>query len=401
MKKRINKKLVCLFPEFGIESYSKDPFLVPYYLGKILKMDSFIVCSSVSLLMPQEYRGVKLLPLSKEGKKGCWLYIKYLFKQAQKIDCLVCFHFSYQTILYSILYKTLNPRGTLYIKADGFGLWNSLFRRDALFPNQKKRNPKSVYTKIANIIIKSLLYLLISKVDKVSVETPDLFNYLKVQYPFKRMPQKLVFMLNGTDEELIQKENIIDIPVKDKEKIILTVGRHGSWQKNTILLLDALSSVNLREWSVVFVGTIEENFKQVINQFFLLNPDKKDKVHFVGPIYEQKKIWEYFNRSKIFVHTAIYESFGLVLMEAFRFNNYLISTPVGIAPFLIEKGYGEVIFNNDSFTLSNKIQNLIDKKDDFFEKQYISAGIQNRIFSFENEISKLNLNKDEFVYHNH
>ena len=70
----------------------------------------------------------------------------------------------------------------------------------------------------------------------------------------------------------------------------------------------------------------------------------------------------YFNRSyraKVFVCTSRWESYGIVLNEAKRFKNYIISTNVGGAADLIEQEkYGSFIKQEDSTDL-NRLLSLI------------------------------------------
>ena len=118
------------------------------------------------------------------------------------------------------------------------------------------------------------------------------------------------------------------------------------------------------------------------------NPTLAEKVKFIGPIYDQKQLYEYYNRAKVFVHTAVYESFGIVLGEAFRFRNYLISTPVGIAPTLVGHGYGKLCDLNDAGMLAALLQEVIDGKVDL-ERQFEQVGVPYKKYSWDNEIDKL------------
>ncbi|MCS2392464.1 glycosyltransferase [Bacteroides fragilis] len=56
---------------------------------------------------------------------------------------------------------------------------------------------------------------------------------------------------------------------------------------------------------------------------------------------DKRTLWEYYNRSKVFVLTSRCESYGLVLNEAKRFRNFIVSTNVGAFEDLVESGkYG-------------------------------------------------------------
>lgn len=394
-KKFMKRNFVCILPSFSVGEYPKDAFLVSYYIGKLHNM-------SVSLVFHRRkdtdqlqdgYKGIHLIPLSSaenyEGTlRGSWAFVWYLLNNARKIDVLMRFHFSYQTILLAFIYKICNPKGLFYLKADGYGLWYSLFRKTSCFPGLKQRDDKKWIVRLKNSCIRFVLNIGVALTDKVSVEISEVYNYLKQQSPFIKRPDKLIWMLNGIDEEAFSSYGMVELPIQKKENWIISVGRHGNWQKNTGMLLKALASVELKGWKVFFIGAIEPEFKKEIEAFYQQYESLKDSVQFIGPIYDQKLLWEYYNKSKVFVHTAVYESYGIVLGEAFRFNNYILSTDVGIASEFIKRGYGRLIPDNDFETLAKQLQLVVDEHIDL-ESLYQSCQIDNRSVSWEKEVLKL------------
>lgn len=64
---------------------------------------------------------------------------------------------------------------------------------------------------------------------------------------------------------------------EQKENLILTIGRIGTEQKNNELLLKALADIKLKDWSVQFVGPIEESFKSKIDLFLKIILKRKKK----------------------------------------------------------------------------------------------------------------------------
>lgn len=363
-------------------------FPIPFYIGKMNDMSVSIVfhADERSLKLPSCYKGVHLCPLKFKSNgrpfsfKGEWYFFWYFFLYAKDIDVLIRPHFSYQTAIIGWIYKFRNPHGKFYIFSEGYGVWRALFR------NESKK-----LIKLKNIIIKKILYKTCEIADKVSIELTDIYEFYKLQSPFSKNPDKLILMRWGIDEEALLSYNIQELSVNNKEKLIISVGRHGSKQKNTELFLNALKSVDLKDYSVVFIGPIEENecdFQDYIDDFFEMNVDLKSKISFIGAIYNKKELYAWFNRAKIFVHTSIYESYGIVLGEAFRFNNYIISTDVGCAKELVARGMGQLIAQNDISELSFCLQQVIDDKINIasiFEKKKID----NQSFSWENEIAKL------------
>ena len=168
-------------------------------------------------------------------------------------------------------------------------------------------------------------------------------------------------MPNGFNEEYLHELDFKELKFEEKENIIITVGRLGSVQKNTELFLQSLENVNLNNWKVYFIGPIENAFKEKIDLFFKSNPQKKEQIIFTGSIADKKELWEYYNKAKVFVLTSRWESYALVLNEAKRFRNFLISTDVGAFADLSENGKYGVSFDQNSPTqLSSLLQKVVD-----------------------------------------
>lgn len=389
----MQRKLVCMLPTFATTEYVKDTLMVPYYIAKRYDYSASIVYlqSSVSNNVAESYKGVQLISIPHDGKKleglrATWKLAVYLFHHYRDIDLLICFHFNYQTGCLGLLYKLLHRKGKFYIKCDGYGLWLSLFRGAFCFPGMKPRNHHHPIVKLKDYGIKYLLYGMTYLADRVSAETLKVCDYLKGHRPFIQHPNKLIQLLNGMDEEAIDHYGIADLPVEQKENLIISVGRHGTWPKNTQMLLDALARVNLKDWQVYFIGPIDPAFQSSVADFYQKQGDLKSSVHFIGPVYEQQKLWAYYNRAKVFIHTSLSESYGIVLCEAFRFNNYILSTDVGIAAELIRKQGGsakQLLPHNDSKYLANRIQEIVDGDCN------VALHYDNKSLSWSNEIEKL------------
>src|SRR5690606_8696614 len=115
-------------------------------------------------------------------------------------------------------------------------------------------------------------------------------------------------------------------PFHEKENIILAVGRIGTYQKNTELLLEALLNVDLNNWKVFILGPIEENFTAYISNLFTAHPNLKDKIIFAGNITDRLELFGWYNRAKILCMTSRFEGFPITFSEALYFGNYIITT---------------------------------------------------------------------------
>lgn len=172
-------------------------------------------------------------------------------------------------------------------------------------------------------------------------------------------------MPNGFDERLLRRLELVPRSAERKENLIVTVGRLGTEEKNTEMMLDALGRIDLTRgggWKCCLIGTTEPSFREAVDRFYELHPDKRESVVFTGPIYDKRALWEYYDRSKVFVLTSRWESYGLVLNEAKRFGCYLVSTDVGAARDLIGSRYGEYIPQENAGALAEVLQRIIDGK---------------------------------------
>ncbi len=111
-------------------------------------------------------RGLKLEFINREGKIAGLdkAIIKYLFKNSKKIDVLNLYHYSLQTMIYTILYKLLNKKGIVYITPD-----NDLGSLEYQPFSLLLKHPKN---KIRNFIAYNFIEpLFLKKVDFLSNET--------------------------------------------------------------------------------------------------------------------------------------------------------------------------------------------------------------------------------------
>jgi len=351
MNKR--KNLTLFFEFFDHEHLGKDPFMVPYYLGKIMNYEVKIIypLTESNKDLPSNIKGVSLCPLnigtSKDAvaKSFARATYSYIWKHAKEIDLLMRFFDLDASRKAAMIYKLRNPGGKVYIKMDvnPYGI------------NDKAPSfPRNILASIKGKILKSF-------VDVISCETQLALQKLNDSpNAYNHWGNKIVFMPNGFDEELLSSLHITEKKYLEKENVMITVGRLGSPPKNTPMLLQALAKANLKDWKFYLIGPIDSALNTEIDAFYEQNPEKKTNVIFTGPIYEKKELWEYYNRSKAFILTSKWEGFALVYTEAQRFMNFIVSTKVGAASDVIEDGkYGDFIAQDDSGGLAKKIEGII------------------------------------------
>jgi glycosyltransferase involved in cell wall biosynthesis len=139
------------------------------------------------------------------------------------------------------------------------------------------------------------------------------------------------------------------------------VGRLGSREKATEVLLEAYSRIqDLKNWKLILVGDYENQFHDYISEYFERNPHLREKIVFAGFIEDRNRIYQYYAQSKIFCFTSRRESFGIALVEAAYFGDYLVSTDVGGARDVLNvTNYGELFEIDNVKMLTKRLEDLI------------------------------------------
>jgi GalNAc-alpha-(1->4)-GalNAc-alpha-(1->3)-diNAcBac-PP-undecaprenol alpha-1,4-N-acetyl-D-galactosaminyltransferase len=338
----------------------KDMFLVPKYLSDYLGANGEIVYPiwKENSEFESEYRGVKLTPIRSLSKYYCTIWNEkemawWLIKNAKKIDVLCLFWLNHRNIVFAKIYKVLNPLGICYVKGD---LGNTDF---------SKTSNRGVKFYFKNFFTKA--------VDIYSVETEANYNEILNGALGDHLSKSTVFMSNGFDIDLFEKFNITKREFIEKENLLITVGRLGTIQKNNEMMLCALDGVDMKDWKFMLVGDIDEQFLDIFNDFILRNPDKKNKVILLGSIYEREKLFDLYNKSKVFLLTSNWEGMANVFPESLAFGNYIITTDVSAAIEISDNGkLGKVIAAGDIDSLRVALGDVFDSKVNL-EKNYRGA----------------------------
>lgn len=322
---KANKRFVTLFPAATNVHLLKDVGMIPFCMYRDYGYHATLVCLRNEAAYPaleREVKGLKIhfLPDEKSYAFGriSRQAVAYLRKQAKKIDVLNLYHNTQETLFYGFIYKLFNPRGVLYIKLD-----INIERLDA----QKTQ-------RIHAWRLKGYGWFFRHIADVVSCELPAAFDYLERVIP--ALKGKLLLLPNGIDDKAIEKQGIQVLPAREKENLLIAVGRIGAPEKNHELLLRAAAQAELNDWKIALVGPVNEAFGKWSESFLASRPALKKQVLFTGPIAGRNELYGWYNRAKVCCLTSRYESFGLVLVEALYFGNYLLTTPVAPAAFLTD-----------------------------------------------------------------
>ncbi|MDD5789394.1 MAG: glycosyltransferase family 4 protein [Spirochaetia bacterium] len=325
------KKFLVLLPwtEFLDVHLVKDVGLFPEYLGNEYKIPvDFVFLDSNNGTKKENYKGMNLIKLAPKKEfsevprlafqpfaffKFFKIFTDFLKKNKTEYSHIMMFHINSTTLLFVKFIKKINPKIKIYIKADA-----ALFKRK-----------QWIY-----------FYKILKKVDFISIESEELAEKAKTR--FKAFSEKIAYIPNGFDDKDFNRKLFL----QPKENLIIQTARFGTAPKNTQLLLNVLSKVDLKDWKVILAGTIERDFLPYLENFFSAHPKLKEKISFVGNISDREKIYELYAKAKIFILTSRWEGFSLSLMEAAFLGDYIISTDIRIAKVIQEKFKGFVADGN-------------------------------------------------------
>jgi glycosyltransferase involved in cell wall biosynthesis len=343
------KNLTLIFDVFDFESLHlmKDVGMIPYYLNRLFGIDCKIVCfeneknadfpeivQNIHIIRLKNIPGIlKRIPVIKKLRQLFFFF--YIFKHAKEIDVFHLYLFSWHSIINGLFYRFLRPDGFIYVKLDD-DLKN--IRQHHYFLPKPERGLRKKF-------IEAIESYFIRKCSLFSIETREGLKYISEYLPEIR--EKIVYIPNGVDN-LFLSEYFLGIKnYSEKENIIITVGRIGTKQKNSGVLLKALEKIDLKEWKACFIGPIEPDFQDKIKAFFIKNPHLRKRVLFTGNI-DRITLYQWYDRAKVFCLPSLWESYGIVLAEAIYFGNYVITTNVGAAFDITDSGrLGRIIDKSD------------------------------------------------------
>lgn len=274
-------KDVCLIPILMKEKYDFEASIVNYGINKKLVNEFF--------------PGVECVNVRKTGN-----YIldinDYLEENAKNIDIAYLFG-PYKTYdIISKLYKMYNPNGKIYLKLDMNRYWLQRLVNNNYFKN------------------------LLEISDLITVEDKKLQNMINMI-----CNSEVEYLRNGYYE-------FFDIPkvnYEEKKNVILSVGRLGTEQKRTDVLIEAFLKADLSNWELHLIGGVESEFLPVLDKY-KENPKFLKQVKLLGRIEpkDKKNLYDEYRQAKIFCMTSQMEACAHVYSEASSNGCYIVSTDV-------------------------------------------------------------------------
>lgn len=273
------KKVVAMAPFEGWSNVElvKDCSLIPYLLYKNHGHDVSMVGAKLGEYPYHEQytKGVKMefLPNGEMITK-----IRYIEQQAKEIDGLLlygCHLESYKAVVET--YKRLNSNGRIYLALDANSAWMDYILWD-------KEDFKSF----------------MNHCDVIATSCHVMQDHLNEKWPWK-----IEYVPNGYYNFAAQYQPVFP----EKENTILTVGRLGTEQKATHVLLEAFAKIaaQIPDWKLRLIGSVEQSFETFQKKYFKHFPELIDRVQFVGTITDRRQLFEEYRKAKIFALSSVVE----------------------------------------------------------------------------------------------
>lgn len=291
------KNFVTIFPELLPVHLKKDVGMIPYSLRKYETYNSKIICyrnDELSYEMIENYN----IECIEKNRNDSFDFSKYLYRDAKNIDILNLYHItSRRNIFWIVVYLLRNPKGKVYLKLDA----------DFRMLNEFEMYPMKIKAGIKNFLLRKCVHLYTAE----SILMSDLISK-KWRIDVKFLPDGFT----GVSEIC----NSLD-----KRAFFLTVGRLGTEQKATDILLQAYAKIaHATEYDLILIGEIDKGFYSFIEDFFKENPGLRQRVIFLGNIDDIDSLNEYYKKASVFILPSRWESFGIAALEALSYGDYLI-----------------------------------------------------------------------------
>ena len=143
--------------------------------------------------------------------------------------------------------------------------------------------------------------------------------------------------------------------VEPGEFVMLFVGQH-IWEKNTRLIIDALSRIDDVPFRMFFVGTgyAAEEMKALVSERGL---DRK--VRFEGMITDRARLTDYYAAADLFLFPSLYDTAGLVVQEAAALGAPSVMAREATAASVIHDGQDGFLTDNDPDRMAALLRSLI------------------------------------------
>jgi len=186
----------------------------------------------------------------------------------------------------------------------------------------------------------------------------------------KKYPNSnVVYVPNGVDtqrfKDITKADAREDLGYSKDDKIILSVGGFYD-QKNQLMLLKAFKNLSKKEsnYKLLLVGVIydEEYYKQVMD--YIDTHQLSNRVQILTNLsFDSKKLSYAYVASDLFVLPSKYETFGIVILEAWAAGIPAICADIGGMRKFVKDGKNSLFFDLESVeSLETKMESLFKDK---------------------------------------
>ncbi len=373
-----------IFPGYKDLHFYKDPGQIPYRLS-LRGYDSRIVCFGKSGEFPVTGKHIRVDPLpdgclSRKFNAGL---ILYLLKNSGKIDILNLFHYTWSSLLSAFIYKVVNRRGFVYLKLD-----DCVFAREGINAATRDNDFLSLKGSGMKGRFKSHIArrFFTTRIDLWSIEDERSREVLEARYSFCK--GKLITVYNGHTADLQGAPEYSGL--SDKENIIITAGRLGSFQKAVEVLLEAYTTVAaVSDYNLHLAGPSTPRFRTDLEKYLNDNPSLVDRIFYHGAL-SRNDLYRLYNRSRIFCLPSRFEGLAIVYPEAMYYGNVVVTTDhVALLPVIETYSTGLAVDCDNSPGLAQAILKLIHNPGQMDQMSETAHRVSSTIFNWESIINSL------------
>lgn len=303
--------------------------------------------------------------------------LEYIKEHAKQIDCLIlrgCYSSNFSVALF---YKKLNPAGRIYVGLDANSNWMDRI------PWYK---PEFIQ--------------FMDSCDIIATSCRAMQKYLNEKWPWN-----IRLIPNGYYNIT---QNHEPPKFEEKDNLILTVGRLGTSQKATNILLEAFAAASelIPDWTLQLVGNIETSFQGYLEDYFMRYPYMKDKILISGSVSNQDILSNLYKKAKIFALSSTLEGgtpnvisqalhAGCVIATT-KIDAYEDATDFGRCGMAAEidsvSGFADILIKLcTNPNLKQLSENACNHGNQFYDMQKITARLNYMIFGEDKIIEPNNL----------
>lgn len=339
---------ICVIPAYPLENVQliKDRIVIPYVCYRHFGSSMVIVSQKNGEYPYLDFlQGISLCFLPCAERTHMQEAEQYVERNHAEIDMLFLFGARLEYIELARIYKTLNPGGIIYLKLDANSGWmNALPLEDEKYAD--------------------FLY----RADIISCESRRLQSFL-----YQKWKRRIEYVPNGIYFPFYPSMQTCSY--EEKENMILTVGRIGSAQKDSHVLLYAfaLSFPYFKEkWKLVMAEAVTPEFQKLFDAFCGEFPEIAAYIQLPGQITDRNSLCAYYRKAKIFALTSQMEG-GLpnVYAEAAGHGCTVITTNIDAAADMTDEGrLGKIVETFDDIPAYAKALSGLCADKEYLERNF-------------------------------